>query len=89
MAADVHQFGEYSRRTTVEDDARINAAQHTDATRLWMPDDTTDGEWAVWLPHDCDEWVIAHGDRPAVIAKLTQFRDAVDDAIMWLSERDD
>lgn len=39
---------------------------------------------AAWLPHSCDEWIVAEGKSPGVIAALQHLRDDIDAAITRL-----
>jgi len=45
------------------------------------PFDMKDGDWSVFLPHHCDEWIIATGDRESVLAEARRFRAELDAAI--------
>ncbi len=48
--------------------------------------DILQGDWAVFLPHSCDEWVIATGDRGRVLAEVLRFRAELDLAVETLRE---
>jgi hypothetical protein len=44
-------------------------------------------DWAVSLPHQCDDWVIAADpDRVWVLSEVRRFRDEVNQAIAVLEE---
>lgn len=47
------------------------------------PRDYIGGEqdWALSLPHQCDEWTISYGSRADVLADARRFRDELDQAI--------
>ena len=81
------EFGTYARATTVEDTARIQAdVKGKLERRRSLPTvyENGDDSAAVWLPHDCDEWVIASGSVDEAVAQAEEFRAALDEAIEWL-----
>lgn len=79
------RFGDYSRSTTVEEDARVHAARKGDpdngASDGYGLHDVAEGEWALWLPHDCDEWTIACGDATSVLDEGRRFLASVQAAL--------
>jgi hypothetical protein len=42
------------------------------------------GDWALYLPHQCDAWNIADGDRETTLAEAREFRAELDAAIKLL-----
>jgi hypothetical protein len=48
--------------------------------------DATLDEWALYLPHQCDAWEIAVGDRETVLADAKKFRAELDHAIGLLEQ---
>jgi hypothetical protein len=41
-----------------------------------------DGDWAIYLPHQCDDWIVARSqDREAMLDAARQFRAELDQAI--------
>lgn len=78
-----YEFGPFRRNTTVAEDARLTI-------------EVRDPEWVekygygalhVHLPHDCGEWTIGDGDEEELVARLTELRESVDEALSWLEER--
>lgn len=51
------------------------------------PDALAD-EWALYLPHQCDAWDIASGDRETTLAEARAFRAELDRAIGVLEQGD-
>lgn len=43
-----------------------------------------EGLWAVYLPHQCDDWEIAEGTRDEALTEVRRFRDELDQAIRIL-----
>lgn len=43
-------------------------------------------EWALYLPHQCDAWDIASGDRETTLAEARAFRAELDRAIAVLEQ---
>lgn len=39
------------------------------------------GDYAIWLPHQCDEWIVACGSKEHVLAKARDFLASVKAAI--------
>lgn len=74
-------LGPYRRETTVasKEDGGVYAG-HSEGHE-GMPYDVEPGEYAIWLPHDCDEWIIATGSREEVLTKGRQFVEAVQAAL--------
>lgn len=77
--------GPYSRPTTVDDEARVHVA-HRGEGEYVDPYDVAVGEWAVWLPHDCDEWIIGQGDREHVAQQVRLLIDSLTEALAALEE---
>lgn len=76
------EFGPYERPTTITDAARVTAEKRPDeGYEPDVPDDVERGDWAIWLPHDCDDWVIAHGSPEHVVAEARKLIDALEAAI--------
>lgn len=48
--------------------------------------DATLDEWALYLPHQCDAWEIAVGDRETVLADAKKFRAELDHAIAMIEQ---
>lgn len=44
------------------------------------------GTWALYLPHQCDEWAIGSGTCDEVLAAAKQFRAELDEAIAVLED---
>lgn len=68
-------IGPYERTTTTDSCAGV---------RVSLPGETSDGcdiethDFAVYLPHDCDEWVIACDPDPAVVkAKVIELIESL------------
>jgi hypothetical protein len=82
-------FGNYRRVTTVDSEAGVHAGQRAEDSRSWEfpAHDVRPGEWALWLPHDCDEWIIAHGTATEVLEAGRRFRDAIDAALAHIEEQ--
>ena len=52
---------------------------------IGTPDAELD-EWALYLPHQCDAWDIAAGNRDEVLAGAKAFRAELDRAIALLGQ---
>lgn len=53
---------------------------------------TTDAclhEWALYLPHQCDAWDIASGDRATTLTEALAFRTELDKAITLLEQAEE
>lgn len=74
------EFGPYVRSTTFETEARVTVTRHGDT---WHPYEG--GEVALWLPHDCDEWLIASGSREEVLARGEEFIASVRAAVDFVA----
>lgn len=80
------KFGPYKTTTSTDDEAQVNATSPQDR---WTPDrpmDVSPDDHALWLPHSCDEWIIAQGDRETVIARGREFIASVEAALNWLEQ---
>ena len=52
-----------------------------------VPMDVEDGDWAIWLPHQCDEWIIASDpDLEAFLECARRFRAELSSAIRSLEK---
>lgn len=79
-------YGPYRRATTVEEEeyggVYAGGPRPSEGNdRYDYPHDVDTGEYAIWLPHDCDEWVIACGTREEVLAKGREFLESVKAAL--------
>ena len=81
-------FGDYRRVTSVDDEAGVHAARRPAEGYSDVPYDVERGAWALWLPHDCDEWVIASGSADEVLAAGRQFRDAIEKALRHIEAQE-
>lgn len=79
------QVGPYTRSTTVDDDARVHVGLCEEGDYLGLYDVAV-GEWAVWLPHDCDEWVIGQGTREHVAEQVRLLIASLTEALGRLEE---
>lgn len=86
------KFGPYVRETTTDEEAHVTVAQagnseHDD----YMPQvdyhRLENGQWAVWLPHDCDEWVIGHGTKEETLDQLNTFIESLNAAKQFLDNQ--
>ncbi len=51
------------------------------------PYDSAAWDWVLYLPHSCDEWIIATGpDKAKVLREAERFRAELDSAIARLRE---
>ena len=46
-------------------------------------------EWALYLPHQCDAWDVASGDRATTLAEARAFRTELDKAIEALERAEE
>lgn len=85
---DPSEVGPYSRSTTTDDDARVHVAQRPlEGYGVPVPYDVERGAWCVWLPHDCDEWVIGTGSSEHVAEQVELLIESLTEALNVLRGR--
>lgn len=71
----------YVKRAGQPDGEPVQSGAHEDTGSLYA----SYFDWALYLPHQCDAWVIADGERDWVIGAARRFREELDEAIRVLA----